>query len=72
MGYRVGSSELNILYDSMKDAIKQYGIAQFMDIVRDALCSSVNHLVEDKTEDVIMEYKSYKEKVNEMERLLNK
>lgn len=72
MSYRYGSSELDYLYSTLKDTIKEYGIAQFMEIVKGALCSTFNDMVKEKTEDIISEYKSYKEKVDEMERLLNK
>ena len=72
MSYRYDSSELDFLYSTLKDTIKEYGIAQFMDIVNDALCSTFSDMVNEKTEDIISQYKSYKEKVDEMERLLNK
>lgn len=72
MSYRYGSYNLDCLYDDMKDAIVENGVDVFMKMVSDALTSVFARMVDEKTSDIVAKYDGYKQKVEQMEKLLGK
>lgn len=72
MSYRYGNSNLDYLYDEMKEALIENGIDVFMQMVSDALAGVFAKMVDEKTFDIVAKYDGYKQKVEQMEKVLYK
>lgn len=72
MSYRYGNSNLDYLYDEMKEALTENGIDVFMQMVSDALTGVFTRMVDEKTSDIVAKYDGYRQKVEQMEKLLIK